>query len=39
LQKELRKRNPDEKPCEPRRRATLRKQDVLRKAKNQDRKA
>jgi small subunit ribosomal protein S21 len=39
LQKELRKRKHYEKPCEVRRRAKLRKQSAIRKAKSQDRKA
>ena len=37
LQKELRKRKHYEKPCEIRRRAELRKQSAIRKAKNQPR--
>jgi len=37
LQKELRKRKHYEKPCEVRRRAELRKQSAIRKARNQPR--
>jgi small subunit ribosomal protein S21 len=37
LQKELRKKRHYEKPCEARRRAKLRKESAIRKAKSQDR--